>query len=63
MKAGLGLMYLAIVVFLLIGEVKCIVKFVTSDFKPDYKAEIIYGIGMVTYGGVIGWFDIGEHKK
>ena len=52
------------VLFLVIGEILCIVGFVTSDFKPSYKREIIYGLGMVTgTGGIIGWLDLKEESK
>lgn len=44
---------------LLLGQILCIIKFIRSDFKPSYKREIIYGIGMVTpLGSVIGYFNI-----
>ena len=53
-----------IVVGLVIGEILCIYKFVTCDFEPSYKEEIVYGIGMVTgTGGIIGWLDLKEESK
>ena len=47
--------------FLVIGELLCIVRFITSDFEPSYKREIIYGLGMVTgTGSIIGWIPISD---
>ena len=47
--------------FLIIGEIMCIVKFVKCDFEPSYKAEIVYGVSVVSgLGGIIGWFDFGK---
>ena len=49
------------VLFLVIGELLCIVRFITSDFEPSYKREIIYGLGMVTgTGSIIGWIPISD---
>lgn len=43
----------------IIGEIMCVVKFATSDFKPNYTREIVYGVGMITgTGALIGWLDI-----
>lgn len=54
----------AIIIFALIGEISCIIKFINSDFEPSYKREIVYGIGMVTGGGVfIGYLNIEDNKK
>jgi len=45
--------------FLIIGQILCVVKFINSDFKPSYKRELIYGLTFVTgIGGVVGWFNI-----
>ena len=44
---------------LLMGELLCIFKFVTSDFKTPYKREIIYGVSTVTLlGCYVGYIDI-----
>lgn len=52
---------IAIIVALLIGEIKCIVKFCKCDFKESYKAEIIYGVTMCCgLGSVTGWMDFGK---
>lgn len=56
-----GIVYVAIVIALLVGEVKCIIKFVKCDFEPNYKAEIVYGVAMVTgLGCVVGYLDLGK---
>lgn len=36
-------------------------KLTQCDFEPSYKAEIIYGVGLVTPISVItGWMDFGR---
>lgn len=46
------LLYAAVI----FGECRCIYLFCTSDFKPPYKREIIYGVGIVAgYGVILGW--------
>lgn len=50
---------IALVIFLLIGEIKCIVKMINCNWEPIGKAEIIYTVGtFTTLGCVIGWIDI-----
>ena len=47
----------------LVGEVKCIVKFLDCDFtsQTSYKAEITYGLSTVTgIGVVVGYMDFGK---
>jgi hypothetical protein len=57
----LVVVYVFVVLFLFAGYVQCVVKFVKCDFKPSYKAEIIYGAGLVSgLGGIIGWMDLGK---
>lgn len=61
MKIGLFgyLVYLAIVIALFVGEVKCIVKAYNCNWEPIGKAEAVYTIGAVTgFGCVIGYMDI-----
>lgn len=56
-----GLLQIAIVLLGLIGYVMCVVKFVRCDFEPNYKAEIVYGVGTFTgLGMVVGWIDFGK---
>jgi len=50
---------LAIVAFLLIGEVKCIVKAIKCNWEPIGKAEVIYTAAACTgIGSIVGWVDI-----
>ena len=54
-----GLVYLAISLFLFIGEVKCIIKMIDCNWDPIGKSEIIYTVGTFTgLGSIIGWIDI-----
>ena len=56
--------YLLLVLLAIIGEIMCIYKFVSSDFKPAYTREIVYGLGVVTgTGAIIGWLDISDGKE
>lgn len=53
-----------ITILLFVGYVRGIVKFVQCDFKAPYKAEVIYGVGMVTgLNAVIGWFNIADGEE
>lgn len=62
--AVISLIYVALLIAFLVGEIMCIVKFFQCDFEEPYKAEIIYGISIVTgIGGVTGYMDFGEHEK
>ena len=54
-----GLIYLAISVLLLVGEVKCIIKMINCNWDPVGKAEVLYTLGTFTgLGSIIGWIDI-----
>jgi hypothetical protein len=48
--------------FLLIsGWVLGLVRFCKCDFEPSYKAEVIYGLGIVTgLNSILGWIDFGK---
>lgn len=49
----------AFIIIPTLGWIKCVVKFVKSDFDAPYKAEIVYGIGTFTgAGAVIGYINI-----
>jgi len=44
-----------------VGWVKDIVKLSHCDFKPPYKAEVVYTVGIIPpVGMVTGWLDIGN---
>lgn len=54
-----GLIYLAISVLLLVGEVKCVIKMINCNWDPVGKAEVLYTLGTFTgLGSIIGWIDI-----
>jgi len=51
--------YGAIILAVLIGEVRCIYKALNCNWEPIGKAEIIYTASACTgLGAVVGWFDI-----
>ncbi|MDD4352557.1 MAG: hypothetical protein PHU71_06320 [Candidatus Gracilibacteria bacterium] len=44
-----------------VGYVKNIVRFVNCDFQPAYKAEVVYGIGLIPpIGCITGWISIDD---
>lgn len=44
-----------------VGWVKNIIKLSNCDFEAPYKAEVIYGIGLVPIVGMVtGWLDVGQ---
>jgi len=52
---------LALIVLLLVGEVKCFIKMVKCNWDPVGKSEIIYTASFFTgFGGVVGYFDIDD---
>jgi hypothetical protein len=54
----LGVIGVILVIAGIIGEIKCIVKFIDSDFKPSYKREAVYGLSAICgVGAVVGWMD------
>lgn len=45
--------------FLIIGEIRCIVKAVNCNWEPIGKAEVIYTVSAFTgFGVIVGWIDI-----
>ncbi len=61
MKTGIAItvIYAAIVVVLLVGEIKCIIKAVQCNWEPVGKAEIIYtGASLTGLGAIVGYIDI-----
>ena len=61
MKTGIAItiIYAAIVVALLVGEIKCIIKAVQCNWEPVGKAEIIYtGASLTGLGAIVGYIDI-----
>ena len=56
---GVSLVYVAIVVTLLVGEVKCIIKAINCNWEPIGKAEVIYtGASLTGLGCVIGFINL-----
>lgn len=55
----LAIVYLVLVVLVVVGEVKCIIKAIKCNWEPIGKAEIIYtGSALTGLGAVVGWIDI-----
>lgn len=60
-KFGVGscLLTLAIMLVMVVGEIKCIYKMVNCNWDPIGKSEIIYTMGTFTgLGCVVGYLDI-----
>ena len=54
--------YIIATIIVVAGWIQGIVKLAHCDFKPPYKAEVIYGVGtfLPVVGAVVGWMDIGK---
>lgn len=53
------LLFAAIIITLLIGEIKCVIKMINCNWEPIGKAEAIYTIGTFTgLGAIIGYINI-----
>lgn len=53
------ILYHLVVIFLVIGEIRCIYKMATCNWEPVGKAEIFYTFGIFTgIGAIIGWINI-----
>lgn len=53
------LVYIALVIFAIIGEIKCIIKAFNCNWEPIGKAECVYTISAFTgLGVIIGYIDI-----
>jgi len=58
-EIAITIIYAAIVVALLVGEVKCIIKAVQCNWEPIGKAEIFYTAASVTgLGAIVGYINI-----
>ena len=43
------------------GWVKNIIKLSECDFEAPYKAEVVHGVGIVPFVGMVtGWIDVGK---
>ena len=61
MKTGIALIviYSAIIIAALVGEVKCIIKAINCNWEPVGKAEIVYtGASLTGLGAIVGYMDI-----
>ncbi len=53
------IIYLALIVLMLVGEIKCIVKALNCNWEPIGKSEVIYTVSACTgFGVIVGYFDI-----
>ena len=53
------IMSIIIPILLVIGYIRGVYQFFTSDFEPSYKRKMVYGIGIVTgYNCIVGFFNI-----
>lgn len=58
----MGYIRIAIVILLLVGEVKCIVKAFNCNWEPVGKAEIIYTVAACTgLGSIAGYIHIKDN--
>jgi len=57
---GIGcVLQLALIIFVLVGEVRCVVKAVKCDWNPVGKAEVLYtGAAVTGLGAIVGWINI-----
>lgn len=54
-----GIFSFLILIFLFIGEIKCIIKVVNCNWEPIGKAEVVYTVAACTgVGGIVGWMNI-----
>jgi hypothetical protein len=58
----LTILYFALIIGSIVGEVKCIMKMINCNFEPIGKAEVFYTVGTFTGAGcLIGYFDIKDN--
>ena len=57
------IIYAMIIITMITGEVKCVVKAINCDWKPIGKSEIIYtGAALTGLGVFVGYMDIQDTK-
>lgn len=63
MKATIVIILLSVLG--IIGYIRCIYQFVTSDFEASYKRELIYGLGTFVppVGAIIGYINIADKPQ
>jgi hypothetical protein len=56
------LFYIAIVITVLVGEIKCIYKAYSCNWDPIGKAEVFYTASALTgFGAIVGYLDINDN--
>jgi hypothetical protein len=51
--------YVLLIILVVVGEVKCIIKAINCNWEPVGKAEIIYTASALTgLGTIVGYMDI-----
>lgn len=54
-----GIFTLTLIITLLVGEIKCIIKMIDCNWEPIGKAEVIYTASAFTgLGCIVGYIDI-----
>lgn len=54
-------LYIAIIIVVVGGNIRCIYKAVTCNWEPIGKAEILYTASACTgLGAIVGWIDIND---
>jgi hypothetical protein len=52
---------LIIVIILVVGWVKNIIKLAQCDFEAPYKCEVVHSLGVIPIAGAVtGWIDVGR---
>ena len=58
---GMMIFVLVIVVVVMVGWVKNVIKLADCDFTAPYKCEVVHGVGIIPPVGMItGWLDVGK---
>jgi hypothetical protein len=54
-----GIIGILIMVVLIVGEVKCIIKAFQCNWEPIGKAEAVYTVAIITgVGSIVGYLDV-----
>ena len=53
------ILLILLALFLIVGEIRCVVKMLKCNWEPIGKAEVVYSLGVFTGAGcIIGYMDI-----
>ncbi len=56
-----GMILVLFYIIMCTGWVKNVIKLSNCDFEAPYKAEIVHGVGLVPYVGMVtGWLEVGK---